>query len=190
MDDILRKLGKEVVDQTWSTVNQVRDTAFLTEQSERIERNIDILSGRSGGLWDRFVRFILSLFPGFDDLAVLEGLLSDVPGFEHIKIPKEQLLRIYQKIQDTKFVQERDKIRTYIMTESESLGLDAEYLQTFTRGALWDRLSFSGVMLQGAENMVTEYTKNLDAQVRGVIQVIPLRDLDTKARETLRTLLK
>jgi len=66
---------------------------------------------------------------------------------ENIKIPKEQFLGIYQKIQDTKFVQEREKLRTYIGSHSEALGLNSEQLQVLTRGAVWDQLSFSGMTL-------------------------------------------
>ena len=112
------------------------------------------------------MRWILSFIPTFDDLAVLESLLSEVPGLENIEIPTEQILSVYQKFQDTYFVQEREKIRTYIESQSGSLALPTEYIQTFTRGAIWDSMSYSGMTLSGAEGMMKSYTKSLDAQLR------------------------
>jgi len=188
--DILKKLGKEVVDQTWSAMNQARDMLYLETHRASLQSQLDKLSGKTWGLWDSFVRWILSFIPTFADLAILESLLSEVPGFENITIPKEKILALYQKIQDTKFVQERDKIRTYIRSQSESLGFDDSYLQTFTRGAIWDQVSFSGMTLQGAEYMVQDYTKTLGAQVQSVMRSIPTGELNTKARETLRQLIK
>lgn len=119
--DIVKKLGKEVVDQAWSTMNQARDTLQLDAHRVALQEHLDKLSGKSSGVWDRFVRWILSFIPTFDALGHFDLLLSGVPGFENIKIPKEQLLGMYQKLQDTKFVQERDKLRTYISSQSDAI---------------------------------------------------------------------
>jgi hypothetical protein len=97
---------------------------------------------------------------------------------------------MYQKLQDTKFVQERDKLRAYITSQSDVIWLDGDYIQTFTRGAIWDQLSFSGVTLAWAEGMITNYTKTLDTQMQSVMRLIPVWDLENKARETLRQLIK
>jgi hypothetical protein len=53
---------------------------------------LDKLSGKSGGLWDQFVRWILSFVPTFAELEHFELLLSGIPGLEDIKIPKDQIL--------------------------------------------------------------------------------------------------
>jgi hypothetical protein len=38
--------------------------------------------------------------------------------------------------------------------------------------------------------MVSDYVDGLDAQIQNVMQIVPTKELDTKARETLRQLLK
>lgn len=119
--NILKKLGKEFVDQAWNTMNQTRDTLQLDAHRAALQEHLDKLSGKTSNIWDRFVRWILSFVPTFAELELLESLLSEVPGLENIKIPKEQLLGMYQKLQDTKFVQERDKVRTYISSQSGAL---------------------------------------------------------------------
>jgi hypothetical protein len=119
--NILKKLGKELVDQAWNTMNQTRDTLQLDAHRAALQAHLDKLSGKTSNIWDRFVRWILSFVPTFAELELLESLLSEVPGLENIKIPKEQLLGMYQKLQDTKFVQERDKVRTYISSQSGAL---------------------------------------------------------------------
>jgi hypothetical protein len=90
--NILKKLTRDVVDATWTTWNQARDTVFIDTHRASIQMQLDKLSGKSSGLWDRFVRWILSFVPTFSELEHFELLLSGVPGFENIKIPKEQLL--------------------------------------------------------------------------------------------------
>jgi hypothetical protein len=188
--NILQKLTTSVVDSTWALVNTTRDTTFLSERADTLRTQVDMLSGKSWGLADQFVRWLLSFLPTFSDLAVLEWLLSDVPGFDQVKIPKEKILGLYQKLQDTKFVQERDRIRIYIEREKSTLALGEEYIQTLTRSAIWDQMASSGIILDGAASMVDEYKQTLDTQLQWVLKVIPVRDLESKARETLRQLVK
>lgn len=164
--DILEKLTQEVVDTSWNTVNQLRDSVFLSERSRLLQEQVDVLSGKSGGLLDRFVRWILTFIPTFDDLALLQSLTADIPGLENLEIPREQFMRIYQKLQDTKFVQERDALRTYIQNHTESLDFSPADMETFLRGALWDSLSFSGMTLEGAQGLFQDYSQNLSTQVQ------------------------
>lgn len=188
--DILTKLTQDVVDASWNTVNQLRDVTFLSERSRLLQEQVDVLSGKSWGLWDRFVRWILSFVPTFDDLALLQSLVGDIPWLENIEIPREQFMRVYQKLQDTKFVQERDTLRSYIAGHSGSLGFSTDDMETFLRGAVWDSLSSSGMTLDGAQALFQDYSANLSTQVQWVLRVVPLRDLESRAQETLRQLVK
>ena len=70
--NILQKLTASVVDSTWALVNTTHDTLFLSARVEAIRTQVYILSGKSGGLWDRFVRWMLSFVPTFSDLAIIE----------------------------------------------------------------------------------------------------------------------
>lgn len=75
IQNIFKKLGKEVVDQAWNTMNQARDVLFLNEHGANLQKQINILSGQSSNYWDRFVRWILSFIPKFDELSILESLV-------------------------------------------------------------------------------------------------------------------
>jgi len=57
--DILRKLSQDVVDNTWTLVNQARDIVFLERHREQIQATIDKLSGKDSSWWDTFVRWVL-----------------------------------------------------------------------------------------------------------------------------------
>lgn len=187
--DILKKLGKEIVDSTWSNINQAKDILFLESHTLTLRSNIDTLTGKSGGLWDRFVRWILSFVPTFDDLEVMQSLFGDVTGID-MDIPTEKVMSVYQKIQDTKFVQEREKLRSYILSASGTVSLTQEQFQIFAQGAIWDSLSQSGITLDTASVFVDNYVREFDSSLRSVLQVIPVRELETKSRETLRKLIK
>lgn len=190
IQNIFKKLGKEVVDQAWNTMNQARDVLFLNEHGANLQKQINILSGQSSNYWDRFVRWILSFIPKFDELSILESLVLKKWSLNDLDISKEHILSIYQKLQDTKFVQERDSLRSYLESKWTSIWMSSDQFQVFTRGALWDAITFSGITLQWADSMVKDYTKTLDAQIQSVMRVVPVGELDSKARETLRQLIK
>lgn len=63
-------------------------------------------------------------------------------------------------------------------------------IDTMVRGAIWDKMSYSGVTLGAADTLIKQYTDTLDTQVRSVLNVVPVSELQNKARETLRTLIK
>ncbi len=70
--NILQKLTASVVDSTWALVNTTHDRLFLDTRAEALRSQVDMLSGKSSGLWDRFVRWLLSFLPTFSDLAIIE----------------------------------------------------------------------------------------------------------------------
>ena len=70
--NILQKLTASVVDSTWALVNTTHDRLFLDTRAEALHSQVDMLSGKSSGLWDRFVRWLLSFLPTFSDLAIIE----------------------------------------------------------------------------------------------------------------------
>lgn len=188
--DILQRLTRQVVDATWTTWNSARDTVSRQLYTSAIDMQLQKLTGNSTNIWDRFVRWVLSFIPLFDQIKHFELLLSDTASFGELHIPKQQILGIYQKLQDTKFVQEREKIRTYIYNNSGSVQLGWEYFDTFARGAVWDTISFTWLTLTWAEKLLDDYTSTLDTQIQSVIRVIPISELENKARETFREMIK
>jgi hypothetical protein len=45
--NILKKLGKEAIDQTWNTMNRTRDTIFLEAHSTALQVQFDKISGKT-----------------------------------------------------------------------------------------------------------------------------------------------
>lgn len=99
-------------------------------------------------------------------------------------------MRLYQGFQDTNFIQQRDKIRAYIQTRSENLNFSGELLQTFTRGAVWDAITFSGVTLSGTNAFLQKSKVDLSTKMQNVLDVVEFQDLELKAKETLRNLVQ
>ncbi len=44
--------------------------------------------------------------------------------------------------------------------------------------------------LPNGEKLLESYTKTLDGQIQNILEVIPLKDIEEKAKETWRQLLK
>jgi hypothetical protein len=65
-----------------------------------------------------------------------------------------------------------------------------EYIDAIARGAIWDKISFSGMMLESSDALISSYAKKLDESAKWVLKVVPISELETKAKETLRSLLK
>ncbi len=70
--NILQRMTASIVDSSWTLVNTAQDKIFLDARAEILRTQVDMLSGQTSGVWDRFVRFLLSFIPSFSDLAVLE----------------------------------------------------------------------------------------------------------------------
>lgn len=105
-------------------------------------------------------------------------------------ISPETLLSVYQRVQDKKFVQEREMLRSALATKIAALPESTLYLESLARGALWDKIAYTGMTLPSADAIVSRYSETLDTQIQNVLKTIPLKEMDTKAKETLRSLIK
>lgn len=98
---------------------------------------------------------------------------------------------MYQRFQDTKFVQERDHIRALVAQIGlRDLPNASAYIHHFAQTSLWDALTFTGMSLSGSEAIFRSYRDNLTSQMKNVLDTIPLRDLEKKAKETMRQFLQ
>ena len=152
---------------------------------------IDRLKGASDGIskvWDDFVRFFLSFVPGFQDISLFEMFTN--PSSENIPFSTQDILSLYQRIQDKNFVQEREALRSAFQNTLTSAPEARAYLESFARGALWDEIAFTGMTLPNGQKLLESYTQTLGGQIRNILQVIPLEDIEQKAKETWRQLLK
>lgn len=183
--DILTKLGQDALDTAWAQFNILQDTADNLLHSAQMEKSLGLLK-QAGSIWDRFVRWVLSFFGAFQDIQILETL-SNPDGSKVMNMPKEYLLKWYQRFQDGQFIEERENIRAIVAKTWN--GWD-EYIDAIARGAIWDKISFSGMTLESSDALITTYTKKLDDAAKWVLKVVPVSDLQNKAKETLRNLLK
>lgn len=104
-----------------------------------------------------------------------------------MELPREYVLKWYQRFQDTDFVEQRENIRTTLV---HTWTHGDEMIDVLARGALWDRMSFSGMTLKGTDALIGQYIDTLDAKIQGVLNVVPAAELQNKAKETLRNLMK
>ena len=189
--NIVEKLSTTVLDTTWSIWNQTKDDAQIALRFAQESDMIDRLKGTTDGIskvWDDFVRFILSFIPGFHDITLFEVLLwntATTPSFS-----TQDIVSLYQRIQDKNFVQEREALRSVFQNTLSSVPEAQKYLESFARWALWDQMSFTGMTLPNGEKLLESYTKTLDGQIQNILEVIPLKDIEEKAKETWRQLLK
>lgn len=95
---------------------------------------IDRLKGTSDGIskmWDDFVRFILSFIPGFQDIPLFEMFTAS--GSSNTSFSTNDILALYQRIQDKNFVQEREALRSVFQNTLSSFPEAEKYLESFAR---------------------------------------------------------
>ena len=150
--NILAKINKKL-DTTWTTINTAKDTAFMQIRNTELRETYTRLSASSGGvfdMWDRFMRWVLSFFPGFDAIptlsAISSGNISDMAN-----LPVSTVMRWYQSFQSTDFVQERDQFRGVIISLSDNFTNGDQIIESLTRGAMWDMMVSSGTTLQNTK---------------------------------------
>ncbi len=159
--DIMKKLTQLALDSAWTQMNIVRDAADAAIHSAQAKKSLDILR-EARGVYDWFVRWILSFFGAFRDIQVVESLEKAISG-STIEIPREYALKWYQRFQDTDFVEQRENIRaTLIHTWTHG----DEMIDTLARGAIWDRISFSGMTLQSTDALIKQYITSLDTKIQ------------------------
>ncbi|MBC7498513.1 FecR domain-containing protein [Candidatus Gracilibacteria bacterium] len=170
--NILTKIGTKL-DTAWITANTLRDSTYMMLRNVELRDTYTRLSHSTGGifdLWDRFVRWILSFFSGFDAIRTLSvissGNISDIGGLSQATV-----MRWYQSFQSTDFVQERDQFRGVIISLRDQFTGGDQIIESLTRGAMWDMMSASGAPLQNSKGLLDTYAKKtgttLDSLISG-----------------------
>jgi hypothetical protein len=187
--NILEKISLSVRDAFWNEFNQLQDASDRLYREARIHETLDYFSESSRTLWWRFVAFILSWFDAFRNIELYKNLsqnslasLSDMP--------EKYLLEVYQHFQDSKFVQERDAIRMKLIESFKKAKDPSPFIDALSRSAIWDTISFSWMSLSWANLIITEYTSKIDARIKNVLNIVPVKELESKAKETLRNLIQ
>ncbi len=147
-NNILNKIGTKL-DTAWIAVNTAKDTAYEILRNTELRNTYALLAGKSevSNIWDRFVRWMLSFFSGFDSISVLSTISSgNITGMADI--PSALVMRWYQSFQSTDFVQERDQFRGAIVSLRDDFTNGDQIIESLTRGAMWDMIVSSGATLQ------------------------------------------
>ncbi len=105
-------------------------------------------------------------------------------------MPEKYLLEVYQHFQDSKFVQERDAIRMKLIESFNKAKDPSPFIDALSRSAIWDTISFSWMSLSWANLIINEYTSKIDARIKNVLNIVPVKELESKAKETLRNLIQ
>jgi hypothetical protein len=176
--NILAKINNKL-DTTWTTINTAKDTAFMQIRNTELRETYTQLSASSGGvfdMWDRFMRWVLSFFPGFDAIptlsAISSGNISDMAN-----LPVSTVMRWYQSFQSTDFVQERDQFRGVIVSLQSKLTGGDQIIESLTRGAMWDMMVSSGTTLENTRGLLDTYARKtgttLDTLISGARSIDP-----------------
>ena len=173
-NNILKKITKSL-DTAWIDINQVKDDTYMTVRNTGLRATYSLLAGTDAafGLWDKFVRWILSPFSTFQDIQVFESIQSGI--IEGVTIPQDILMKWYQSFQSTDFIQERDRMRGTIISLKDTFTNGDQIIENLTRGAIWDVTVASGMTLANTQSLLEAYAKktgttldNLNAQLKKI----------------------
>ena len=133
IDDIRQKILTGL-DTAWSSMNTLKDTAYMTVRDSELRSVYNLLSGTSNipDIWDDFVRSVLSWFSAFKDINIITsihlGKASDLLGTS-----QDAILKWYQTFQSKDFIQERDQIRGAVISIKDQLNQSDKIISTITR---------------------------------------------------------
>jgi hypothetical protein len=158
------------LDNTWTLINQTQDAVDASIRSSALSTRTALLSGNAyswiQGVWDNFVRWILSKFPQFSDMTIFESIIKGGTPEIWSTLSTEKLLGVYQAFQDKKFVQERDILRG-VFLERVNTG-DSElkkYIPSLTLSSFYDMIGMTGGTLPNTSRIL----KEMDGSVKGFL---------------------
>lgn len=133
-DNIFKKITT-ALDTSWVQLNTIADATYTRIRDTELRSVYTRLATSSGGmldLWDRFVRWLLSFFSGFDSIATLSAIHSgDISRMADL--PQATVMRWYQTFQSTDFVQERDQFRGAIVSLRDKFTRGDQIIESLIR---------------------------------------------------------
>jgi FecR protein len=179
-DNILQKITT-TLDASWVQLNTVADAAYTRIRDTELRSVYTRLATSSGGildLWDRFVRWILSFFSGFDSIATLSAIHSgDISRI--VDLPQATVMRWYQTFQSTDFVQERDQFRGAIISLRDQFTHGDQIIESLMRGSLWDMTTASGDSLHYTRGLLDAYAQKSGTTLETLVSGIKTIDTNT-----------
>ena len=131
--DIFKKITG-TLDIAWNSLNTLKDASYTELRDTQLRASYGVLTGKSFVIstWDRFMRWILSGFSSFRDIAIVSAMSSgDTANLIHV--PQELIMKWYQTFQSKNFIQERDQFRGTIVSLANGFTNGDKIIASLTR---------------------------------------------------------
>jgi hypothetical protein len=134
-EDIWVKKWREWLDTAWNDWNMIGDAAYRKIRSLEIDERLRALSGSGKSMILDINRNLLRRIKSFEDLEIAR-LMNSGDAETLKRYSTEKLLDFYQKIPDITKIEDREKLRKLIITDST----DAKLRESLDIHALWESL--------------------------------------------------
>lgn len=191
--DIFKKITGGL-DIAWNSLNSIKDASYTELRDTQLRASYTILTGKSFaiGIWDRFMRWILSWFTAFRDIAIISAMNSG-DTVSLINVPQELIMKWYQTFQSKNFIQERDRFRGTMVSLANGFTNGDKIIEGLTRWAMWDMQSASGMTLINTQSIINTYAQKTGTSVDMLIsnlKKIDTNTITTESRAIFEKLLK
>lgn len=167
--DIFTKVGVELIDHIWEDSVELKNSVYEAAHSDAVQKAWEKLAGNiNSGLWDKFVRFILSKFDAFAEIEIIAHISSDADKL--LNYGANELLGLYQKFKFGDFAKERDVIRGAIFTLSEADKSVQKFLEVLASESLWDKLEFPTLDLTNSEKILDQFGQKMTIDIDGLLE--------------------
>lgn len=126
-ENILIRLGRELLDSTWTDINTAADTLYREARLEEISLRVSKHSNTIFSLIDRWIRSLLGNIQGFEILT-LQDMLSQSGVISIASYSPEILTAYYQRIESIDARPDIDALRTALLEASKTSGKGLEKL--------------------------------------------------------------
>ncbi len=189
--DILKKLTKEVLDETWVQANKANDAVYDAGRKVQNELTLRMMRGSNtiDNWWNNFVKSILEYLPGFEDLKYWEAIANN--KIDAIRESGQQkVIQFAQKLKNTDFTAEKDLLRNTLADVTKDLPDANKWFQSLQQEALWEALSLSDGSLDGVKDLLKKSNINSDVLIEQLKKSLNTQDFGTDVINSFRSVLK
>ncbi len=178
-DNIWIKKGKEILDATWETWNNLTDQTYLKTRTDVLIKNMNLVDGteKANNIFDQFTRWILSWFPSFDALNITKQIQANNINWL-IGSNLSTLVEYYQKYQGSGFLEERDTVRNSIMQKISETKDSTSLLLSLKNSAVWDMVENTNIALPWAEKVIGNWLDQIQWSIQEIRDVISQKNLN------------
>lgn len=118
-ENILIRLGRELLDSTWTDINTAADTLYREARIEEISLRVSEHSNTIFSLIDRWIRSLLGNIEGFEMLT-LQDMLSQSGTISIASYSPEILTAYYQRIESIDARSDIETLRSALIDASKT----------------------------------------------------------------------